>query len=230
MLANIGPLSEINTPAGDYWTLVVSVTSNGMYGSDTPYQICFLPTGEIDPIHTSSDTLATVNVILEPTIALMRLISGDPAFDIWKCINFLFVGYYWWLLADLGEIAPTAYNFTLSDSPQTKAYPSTNNIFINATLFQIYSEYIMNTIIPLFNKLFDANSTPGLLPLIPLNDATRLRPFETTFLRSYSCASREMKNWINLIVSVFAADYALIAGSYGLLVFILSWSQKRKDG
>jgi hypothetical protein len=224
MLANIGPLSETNTPAGDYWTLVVSVTSNGIYGSDTPYLISFLPTGEIDPIHTLSDTLGKVNLILEPTITLMRLISGDPAFDIWKCFNFLFVGYYWWLLADLGEIAPTAYNLTFSDSPQTNAYPSTNNIFINETLFQIYSEYIMNTLIPFFN------STPGFLPLIPLNDATRLRPFETTLLRSYSCASREMKNWINLIVSVFAADYALIAGSYGLLVIVLSWSQKRKDG
>ena len=216
MLANIGPLSEINTPAGDYWTLVVFVTSNGIVGSDTPYPICFLPTGEIDTIHTLSETLAKVNVILEPTISLMRLISGDPAFDIWKCFNFLFVGYYWWLLADLGEIAPTAYDYTIPYSPQTNT-------------FQIYSAYIMNTIIPFLNS-FDANSTLGLLPLIPLNDATRLRPFETTLLRSYSCASREMKNWINLIVSVFAADYALIAGSYGLLVIVLSWSQKRKDG
>jgi hypothetical protein len=228
MLANIGDSRDINTPAGDYWALVVSVTTE-RYGSETQYPIFFLPTGEIDPIHTPPEILGNVTLILEPTIALMRSMSGDPAFDIWKLFNFLVVGGYWLLLADLGEIAPTAYNITIPDSPRTIIYPSTNNIFINETLFQIYSEYILNTLIPLFNNVYHVNSGPDLLPLIPLNDATRFRPFETTLLRSYSCGSRERKYWVNLIISIIAADYALIAGSYKLLVMILSWSQRRKD-
>jgi hypothetical protein len=229
MLANIDNLRDINTPAGDYWTLFVGVISTETYGYEMPYPISFLPTGEIDVIHTPLESLRNITLILEPTITLMRHISGDPAFNIWKLLNFMFVSYYWLLLGDLGEIAPTAYNFSISDSPQTTILPSTNNIFINETLFHIYSEYILNTIIPLFNKFFSVDSGSDLLPLIPLNDVTRFRPFETTFLRSYSCGKRQKKYWVNLIISVFAADYALLAGSYSILVMVLSWSQKRKD-
>jgi hypothetical protein len=182
MLVNIDNLRNINTPAGYYWTLFIGVTSTETYGYETPYPISFLPTGKIDAIHTLPEILRNVTLILEPTIMLMQHISGDPAFNIWKLLNFVFVSYYWLLLRDLGEIAPTAYNFSISDSPQTTIFPSTNNVFINETLFHIYSEYILNTIIPLFNNFFGVTSGSDSFRSTTqlVSSHSRQRSYETT--------------------------------------------------
>ena len=144
-------------------------------------------------------------------------------FDFWKLFNWLFVGHYWALLADLGQVAPTAYDLTIAGNPQPITY---NNVFINETLYKIYSNYISETIGPLIHKF-----RPNLphLPIIPLNNATCLQSRETTFLRTYSCSKRQKKVWISMLISVIAADYVLIGGAYKLLLFLLGWYHLRKD-
>lgn len=44
--------------------------------------IAFLPTGEIDTVHTMTGNLTTANELLAPTIAIVRLLTGDSSFDL----------------------------------------------------------------------------------------------------------------------------------------------------
>ena len=127
------------------------------------------------------------------------------------------------MLADLGQIAPTAYDVTIPFSPQPIPFPSTNNIFVNETLFQIYYGYLNSTNSTLADIAF-GEGAPVLL-----NNETRLKPIQTTLLRSYICYQRKVKKPLDLIVSVLVADYALIVGVYKFFVFITGWWQKRKD-
>ena len=47
-------------------------------------------------------------------------------------------------------------------------------------------------------------------------------------MESYYCQQRKLKGWLNLFLTVIAADYALIVGGYTLVVFIGSWIEKRR--
>jgi hypothetical protein len=174
--------------------------------------------------HTLPSDLANANSLIEPTIQILRDISGDSSFDIWKLFNWMIVVVHWSLLANLGQIAPTAYDTTIPNDPQPVPFPPTNNIFINQSLFEIYSGYSNSTLEPLFAEI---GFTPP--PPVLLDDQNRLMPVETTLLRSYTCTQRQPKGPISLIISVISADYALIVGAYTITLYIAGRIQKRKD-
>jgi hypothetical protein len=223
-IANAASLPEPNSPAGDYWVMYVAYSQN-VTAIETRIPIAFLPTGELDMTHTSPDDLTKANNLLAPTLQLLQSFSNDSTLDLWKVFNWLVVGYYWGLLADLGQVAPTGYDLTIPNDPLPVPFPSTNNIFINATLFEIFSSYFYTTFGPILEGIFSNATYPPIL----LNDENRLTPVETTLLRSYSCSQWQLKNPASLVISVIVANYALIKGSYALVLLVAGWFQKRKD-
>lgn len=221
--------SKPNTPADDYWTLFLEY---GRVGDFVAQQIpiSFLPTGEIDYGHTLQEDVDTANTLLTPTIILYELITGDASNDIWKFINFQIVSLYWLFLYDFGQIVPTIYsNYTATGFPvftNPLSYSSRNNIFVNDTLFEIFSSYLHNSIIPVINKLGNRISPPEFLPLDSNNT---LHQIDQSLYKSYPCLQRRLKGWAALIVTILAADYPLVIGGYSLVIWIASWWQKRKD-
>ena len=193
--------------------------------------ISFLPTGDIDYTHTSLSDLNKANQILAPTIQLVQ--SLLPTLDIWRFINWIFVSWYWIILSDFGQISPTTHKYwdtgiiygwpieVVNITAPATFHPITNNIFINETLYRIYSSFLRD-LIPL------AQASITLPEFIPLNDSNRLQPIKTGFLRTYICRERRWKGLLNAIISVLVADYALIVGSYSLLIWAGSWYQKRQ--
>lgn len=191
--------------------------------------ISFLPTGDIDYTHTSLSDLNKANQILAPTIQLVQTLL--PTLDIWKFINWIFVSWYWIILYDFGQISPTIHKYldngnhygwpieVVNISAPATFYPLTNNIFINETLYRIYSSFLRD--------LISASIT--LPEFIPLNDSNRLQPIETGFLKTYICRERRWKGVLNGIISVLVADYALLFGSYSLLTWIGSLCKKRQN-
>ena len=194
------------------------------------YSVTFLPTLEIDQDATSSTILAEANELLSPTIALLKAISGDNSFDIWKFFNWLVVSYYWITLADFGQIAPTMYKWNEEGLPifsQPIRYNATNNIFVNNDLFTLYANYFADTIFPVLHQ-FDPNATlPKFLDLTP-NNALQQQPM--TFIRSYSCTRRQLKGWLSATISVIVADYTFIMGMYSFIVWVTARGYHRRHG
>lgn len=222
-----------NTPADDHWTLYLFyVPQNATVPYvETALPIVFLPTGEIDSVRTLPNDLNIANTILKPTLAILQAaISSD--FDIWKLLNWLMVSFYWTILADLGQTAPTIYNLTnfIEGSPvgvanvsqAPRSFPSTNNIFVNETLFTIYSSYLRDVLLPLAPSV--------VVPTFsPLDNNNQLQPVETEFIRSYSCLQRQWRGVLSAIVSVIVADYALFFGPYHFYLWLCGWIVKRRD-
>jgi hypothetical protein len=128
--------------------------------------------------------------------------SMSEEVDFWGMINWLFVSFYWTSLSEVGQISPTTYKKRMRgaycrDFDQPTALPPTN-IFINATLFDIYSSYFRKTIIPALNY-----SSPRFRQL---DENNRLHESERTFIRTYSCLERRIKmqsaSLFRLLVSV----------------------------
>ena len=218
-----------NSPAGESWTLYLVY----IFQNDTKEQyipISYIPTGEIDMQHTSAADIDKANLLLSPTIELLALASGNTSFDGLQLLNWFFVTYYWCNLYALGHISPAASTVVQSQEGFNYSFPfiynSTNNIFENDTLFEIYSSYLRHTIIPLLRTAWSNVTLPEFLPL---GDDNRLEPFITTISRTYSCAERRIKPWFSVVISVTAADYALIGIAYTFYKFSVGWFQKRKD-
>jgi hypothetical protein len=222
-----------NTPAAGSWTLYLIYTlQNATYPNEIWIGITFLPTGDIDRSRTTAANLTTANVLLEPFTALIRTVS--PTFDLWKLINWTWVSFYWLILIDFGQIAPTTYSAAtvgfgenriltpiLSSSPNS--FTSQYNIFVNETLFQIYHGYLRNDLLPIFQ------ASRLLPPFSPLNHTNRIHSREVYFQRSYSCLQRQWKGGLEALVSVFAADYALFFGVYSAALVIAGLIQKRRE-
>lgn len=151
-----------NSPANGEWTLLIQYTRNGEMAA-IPIYIAFLPTGEVDLNRTSAADLLTATNLLAPSVSQLRSLTLDRVeIDIWELLNFVYVGYYWTLLADLGQVSVTNYRPTAPQPLPTwfqvnfseSIYiPSTNNIFVNASLFDTYSAYLNSTILPALNLL-----------------------------------------------------------------------------
>jgi hypothetical protein len=141
--------------------------------------------------------------------------SGDPKFDFWK-FRIVVVSYFWLFLYDFGQTNLTCYN--LGDDGLSQAlsapvfYSSANNIFVNSTLFSIYSSYLTD-----------------ILSLVPVDSNSSLQPTATVFLRSYSCVERQLQPWTNAVISVLVADYFFITGGYHLVPTVATWWQKRRN-
>jgi hypothetical protein len=158
---------------------------------------------------------------------LLQSYPSSQQFDFWRIINWLFVSIYWTILADLGQAAPTIY-FPTPQGPYNFSsatdYPTTNNIFVNTTLYDIYASYLENTILPLLNS-------PGQA-IPPVTTGTPITLPTMTFIQSYSCTRRQLKKGISFLIAVVVADYALIIGGYSLAILIAGTIQKyrRRDG
>ena len=172
----------------------------------------------------------TLFSVVNSSLSRRAAIRGIKNFDIWKLINWLMVSMYWTLLADLGQIYPTTYppgnsvailDVTVDVSTATRQ-SSANNIFVNNTLFTIYSQYLRETVLPLLDIPLPS------APFAPLNDVNRLHEVEMTFFQSYSCTVRQLKSPLGFLVSVVVADYAFIKGAYSIFMFCAAWLQKRK--
>jgi hypothetical protein len=229
----LGIQKTANTPAADYWTLyVLYVLQNATVPySEIAIPIVFLPTGEIDVTRTKASDYLLANNILRPTITLLQAAVGAN-FDIWKLLNWLFISFYWTILADLGQVAPTTYDLAgfiegspvgvaNTSQPQT-SFPATNNIFVNETLFNIYQSYLRDTLLPLYPGF----SVPSFNSPSSRN---QLQPVETAFIRSYSCLERQWKGVLSAIISVIVADYALFFGPYHFYMWLAGWLRKRRD-
>jgi len=98
-----------NTPGNDSFVLVFPYSLKNET-RDRYLTIAFLPNMSIDFSRTSEhDHDYANNILLAPTINYVRLLTGNPEFDIWKLFSWLFVSYYWTFLNDLGQTSPTTY-------------------------------------------------------------------------------------------------------------------------
>ena len=188
--------------------------------------INFLPTGEIDFLGTSPGDLMAVNEIMLPVMRALQNTSDIIGLDLdlWKIINWFVVSSYWTILADLGQISPTytplsSRLYNRDDLSTAIRHPSTNNIFANETLFNIYSDHLLSTVLPLLN-------IPA--PRAGLNNQNRSISQYRTFKRSYSCTVRKWKSPLSAVVSILVAEYAFLRGAYSLFMFVAAWYQKRK--
>jgi hypothetical protein len=145
-----------------------------------------------------------------------------------KLLNFYFVSVYWPNSLKFGQIAPGTYNFTADGVrvfTEPKYFEFTNNIFINNTLFQIFSSILRDDVVPLLRFAWPEVSLP---PFLPLNESNRLQPAPATIFRTYSCYERHLKGWFNATISVLVANYALLGGAYKVSIFLAGWFQKRR--
>jgi hypothetical protein len=140
-------------------------------------------------------------------------------------INWLYVSIFWLTLYDMGQISSVSYGISGSvDFSSPTFHTSANNIFVNNTLFQSYSSYLRNVILE--STFFQLSYLPDFLPLSNTNS---LKPIDTPIYRTYSCSKRQLKGWFSVLISVLAADYALLAGLYTIVIYITGKFQKRKD-
>jgi hypothetical protein len=193
--------------------------------------LTFLPTGEIENSPASMQNLEAANTLLAESISLIRRYTGIPILDIWHLINWFVVSYYWILLADFGQTAPAYYDYSLLQLPDFNypiPYTSINNIFVNDTLFTIYSTYLRDVIFPC---LREREAGILLLPeFLPLDDNNTLAPTSRSFLRSYSCVARQLKGVISVAILIVIADYTFIAGGYSLLLWAVgSWAKYKSS-
>ena len=224
-------LNITNTPAGGSWSFFIRYTYTG--SQDIQHlAIRYLSNGDIDRILTSNTTLATLNWLFEPAIALFRNAASRQGItlDYWEFMNWVVVSEYWILLHELGQTQPTMYP-PMRDAPLPEPYTAdfsraiffepTNNIFMNASLFDIYSTYLSNTILPLIG-----------LPSVqfdPLTEENKLNAAPTTIVHSYTCQVRQLKEPVTAFFAVLTTIYVFTTGPFHLIIFIAAWFKTRRN-
>jgi hypothetical protein len=217
------------TPADEFWTLHIQYK----FENETiprNVDITYLPDGNIDFSKTKKADIEMVNTALQPMIMNVELaaLRRGIIVDFWKVINWIFISSYWSVLTDLGQTTTTTYPILPNSGPQPIDFSSpihhldTNNIWVNDTLYGIYSDFLLGTIMPLL-----VGSVPRAT-FAPLNETNRIHPTTTTFRTTYTCNIRELKAPIPAIVSIVVSDYAFIKGGYSLFIFLAAWYEKRK--
>jgi hypothetical protein len=194
---------------------------------DVVMRITFLPTGQVDNSTTPASNLSVANQILAPTIQdITRL--ADTAnianFDFWELMNWLFVSHYWALLLDFGQVSPSTFQYDAAGDVVNYGpvrYPSTNNIFVNDTLFNVYAEYLQTTILPLFKY--------HLPEFSQLNNTNQINATDVELKLLYSCTDLQLKSSEGLVISIIVADWALITSLYAIALFIGGWWTQRKS-
>jgi len=221
---------SFNTPADGYYTAVFRYPGADGKSDGRQAAITFLSTGEIDHTRTSEADLAAATTLLDPAISLLRLraLQGGINLDFWEFINWIVVSHYWTFLAIVGQVSPTMYPpisspyfpepFTANFS-HPKTYPTTNNIFINATLFHIYSTYLTNTILPILGI-----ASPRIAAL---DDVNKLQPSNRTFLRTYVCQIRQWKDPFGAFFAVITSVYVFTTGPFNAIILIARYFETR---
>ena len=104
-------------------------------------------------------------------------------------MNWMFVSHYWMLLLDFGQVSPSTFDYNSAGvfvNYGPIRYPTTYNIFVNETLFEIYTSYLRDTILPLFGyhlPEFDA-----------LNSTNHMNESEVSLKLLYSCTDLQLKS------------------------------------
>lgn len=212
-----------NTLGNDRWNLTIVYSPSNSTDFDFR-QIVFFPTGEIDMNQTTIESFDFLNDLLSESFDYLRNQLGAEL-DPWQFFNWFFVSLYWVFLSNVGQVQPTTYpihgtlfNTPLVDFAQPTFYPSSNNIFVNGTLFELYSLYLID-LLALTNRT--------LPEFLPLNESNRLQPETTTFVLGYNCQERQLKSgWI---LSVFAAVSTPLVTVYGILMFVVIKVESRRN-
>ena len=115
---------------------------------------------------------------------------------------------YWTALNGLGEISPTTHvplrEWASANFTQVTFHSANNNIFVNQILFEVYTNYLNHTILPLLEYRIGE--------FRPLSVENRLQSAPTTFIRVYNCMERRLKSTTGRIFSVFAVVWAVMSG------------------
>jgi len=213
--------------AGDNWTLFVEIEDS--FGVEQNFVIPVNATGgyDLDADLPGDGANKFFNTSCAAIIGAFQYGSEYVITDIYTpndlldLVIWIFVSQYWVTLYDAGQIAP-------AELPSTES-----NIFVNETLFQQFSSFLFNRVIPAFETYLppSINNQTAAIPIqfLPLNDTNRLQPVDTSFFIAYSCTERQLKGWFSVLTSVFTADYAILVTAYGIFIFIAGGVQKRKD-
>ena len=209
------------------WTLVFF--SSSLTEPNASY-IAYLPTGEIDFSQTPLSDIAAINKTLAPSITIANSLAvnaGVMDFDFYRFINWIFVVHYWALLLEFGQVAPTTFNYNSTLNQlifnENTPYSSANNIFVNTTLFQIYSDYLRDTILPLLGSSFQ--SLPAFMPLTPEN---QMNASVVTLNVLYSCTDLALKSGIELVISLLVADWAFVNAFLAIALIAGKWLETRR--
>jgi hypothetical protein len=215
--------SGANTPANNLWNLSLGYTLADDV-AEKIIDIAYLPNGTIDFDHTSAGDFTQANSLLEPLLSFIQSQTNSTV-DIWNIMNALFVGYYWFVLADLSQSSPTTYEnsgqfLVPSNFSQPVSHASANNIILNSTLSKIVFSQIgsngSDELAAVVETVTRSNQTLGGDP--------RIR-------RIYLCTLRQRKQFVNLIVSVFGVGFSLIATFYACGLEVLTKGNiGREDG
>ena len=193
--------------------------------------ITYLPTGEIDYNRTSQLNISIAINLLEPTISVLQQKAAILGinFDFWEFMNWIFVTFYWTMLANVGQVTPINYAPLLQMAPLPRlnivdftniTVPgSANNIFLHDQLFQKYASYLTGTLLPLLGR-----TSPQIESL---NETNPFEPVPTTFVRSYICTVREWKDRFSLIFAVFTTVWVFVLGPRGGLLTIAAFVECR---
>jgi hypothetical protein len=214
-----------NSPANDNWALTIEYSiDNGPMSNVT---ITFLANGEIDNATTSATDLEIATALFMPTISK----TDSNVYTFWKTVNWIYVGLYWTCLYDLGHITSTSYTPATGlqlDSPNMMfEYPSKNNIFINATLFDEYYNFLNSTVGPILG--YRPNSQLELPDFQPVDNVNQATAYNTTFLQTYNCFRRQRRKWPEVMLFVLIADYTLFMSFKGLALWIAGVCSKRDE-
>jgi hypothetical protein len=206
-----------NSPAYNTWALNLTYSLNS--GASSNAAIVFLANGDIDMNQTTSGDYGNANAVFQPFMTATNM----DAQTFWKAINWIYVSLFWTSLYDLGQVSTTIYWTNTIFLLNATALPTTNNIFVNSSLFDEYSSFLETEIVPRLNYTLEFS---------PVTNKNRAEPVNTTFVRSYSCLQRTQKDPIAIAVSILVADYSLIVGAYGLILAVAVYIQlhQRESG
>jgi len=220
----LGSASEgTNSPANGNWELLIQYTKiDNIVPVAIP--INFLVTCDTVQSSSSSESLKAAEELFASVIAVVNSQAAQVGVSVnfWTLLCRVIVGYHWKLLNDLGQISPTTYgpippqplpDWYQYNFSQVQHLAPTNNIFVNKTLFDDYSSYIFNTVLPLFNI-----SAPTVAPLEPGNE---LQPRLVTFSKYYSCQMRQFRAPAVAIISIGLSVYFLIKLPFAAATFVV---------
>jgi hypothetical protein len=166
----------------------------------------------------------TATSLISPVIARL-----GPNIDPWRFINWFVVTYYWEFLLDVGQTYPTTYpsnpeDIVILEIPNFAApvtFSPQYNIFLNSTLRQIYATFMNESILPFLN-------ISHIAPFQPLEgqDLSQI-PGERTFVTSYDCTVRILRQGFSAFIAVVVADYAFLAGGFKVFCIVAGMFQKR---
>jgi hypothetical protein len=212
---------NLTTSSNGSWELDLYTTPLSGPGNSTLTPIWFLPNGSVDSGLTIESDISFANGILSGAKNALYVQTNVTVDNMLELINWIFVSIYWTMLMDFGQTAPVGLNYSLNSFGVPTPFHTTNNIFTNVALFNIYYAYLNKTILPLIGA-----TNPSLPQVQPIS-ASDISNSSTKCSRSYSCTKRQWRTWIEAIVAIILADYALVGFPYTIVAWLVVRIQRR---